>query len=91
MSSQKRNVHTALGGRTAKRFSAVSAPYLDRGEKVPADLLDREFKKICGDYEIRHGISLSYYDKKIILEKWVPRSQGQWERRQQRNKEGIAA
>jgi hypothetical protein len=85
MSTPRRNTFTGIAGRISKRFNEVSQPYLDRGEPVPADLLDREFKKMCRDYEIRHGITLNASDRAIILEKYVPRSANQWARRNQRH------
>jgi hypothetical protein len=92
MSTPRRNVFTGIAGRVSKRFHDVSQPYLDRGERVPADLLDREFKKICRDYEMRHGVILNASDRGIILAKYVPRSASQWARRNQRlMKEGLAA
>jgi hypothetical protein len=92
MSTPRRNVFTGIAGRISKRFHEVSQPYLDRGERVPKELLDLEFKKICRDYEMRHGISLNASDREIILAKFVPRSASQWARRNQRLiKEGLAA
>ena len=91
MSTFRRDVFTGVSARIARRFHEVSKPYLDRNEPVPAGILDREFKRLCGDYEVRHGIKLDAGMREYILEKWVPRAADQWARRQQRKNEGIMA